>query len=263
MPSEPQSLEEMLAWTPNFPPAIIGNGLLYERTKAILYGRYKNMKSMLALDLGFSLSCGEPWIGFDTPPEGTSVLYFQLEIPYQLLRLRVSQSWKYRKVQNEKKKPFYFWTEQWLKLDQDAGLNLMRYQVKKLKPELLIIDPLYKVISGNLLSAFDAQRLIDNVDTLIGEFGVSVLLVSHTPKGITDMGEWGSDDLIGSSFFSNWADTIIKVERKGGDRLQVKFDIVRHAMEELDPREVMFNRETLTIDLIPTFKPGSQDGKDK
>ena len=94
------------------------------------------------------------------------------------------------------------------------------------------------------------QKLVDALDILIGKFGVSVILISHTRKGMMDMGEWGSDDLIGSFVFSAWADTIIKVERRGGDRLGVKFDVVRHAEEELEEKEVMFNRDTLEFTVI-------------
>ena len=64
------------------------------------------------------------------------------------------------------------------------------------------------------------------------------------------MAEWGSDDMIGASFYSNWADSIIKVERRGNDRLQVKFDVIRHAEEELEPIEVDFNRDTLMLSVV-------------
>lgn len=249
---EPQSLEHILSQPPNYPKALVSGGLLFERTKMIVYGRYKSLKSMLGLDLAFSLSSGEDWLGFKTPDEGVSVFYLQLEISYQLFRSRLSKTWDHRKLHynGDKPLPLHFWTQHWLKLDQPAGINLLDAYLKQFQPDVVIIDPLYKVVSGNLLTVLDMQRVIDALDVLIGKHGISIIVISHTRKGLMDMGEWGSDDLVGSFVFSAWADTVLKVERRGGDRLAIKFDVVRHAEEELEPREVMFNRDTLELSVV-------------
>lgn len=266
----PQSLEHILSQPPSYPKALVSGGLLFESTKMIVYGRYKSLKSMLGLDLAFSLAGGEDWLGFKTPDEGVSVFYLQLEISYQLFRLRLSKTWDHRKLYQKLAKPLHFWTQHWLKLDQPQGLNLLDSYLTEYKPQLLIIDPLYKVVSGNLLTVLDMQRVIDALDTLIGKHGISIVVISHTRKGMMDMGEWGSDDLVGSFVFSAWADTVLKVERRGGDRLAIKFDVVRHAEVEIEPKEVMFNRDTLELsvvetvtgDKISTPKEGEQERKE-
>jgi len=247
---EPQSLDQILSQPPNHPRALVSSGLLYEQTKMIVYGRYKSFKSMLGLDLAFSLACGEDWLGFPTSNPGVSVFYLQLEISYQLFRARLSKTWDHRRMHMTIAKPLNFWTQHWLKLDQPAGINLLDAYLKKYQPDVLIIDPLYKVVSGNLLTVLDMQKVVDALDTLIGRHGISVIVISHTRKGIMDMGEWGSDDLIGSFIFSAWADTVLKVERRGGERLSIKFDVVRHTEVELEPKEVMFNRDTLELSVV-------------
>jgi len=246
----PQSLEHILSQKPNHPRSLVSDGLLYESTKMIVYGRYKSFKSMLGLDLAFCLACGEDWLGFTTSNPGVSVFYLQLEISYQLFRARLSKTWDHRKIYMTQAKPLTFWTQHWLKLDQPAGINLLDAYLREYKPDVLIIDPLYKVVSGNLLTVLDMQKVIDALDVLIGKHGVSIIVISHTRKGIMDMGEWGSDDLVGSFVFSAWADTVLKVERRGGDRLAIKFDVVRHTEVELDPKEVMFNRDTLELSVV-------------
>ena len=246
----PLTLQQILSRKPNYPKAIVGSGLLFAGTKMIMYGRYKAYKSMLGLDLAFSLTTGKSWIGFKTPPGGASVLYLQLEIGYELFGSRLRKADAFRDISKHLIQPLSFWTQHWLKVDQPEGLKLVEHYVEELKPDVVIIDPLYKIVTGNLLTVLDMQKLVDALDILIGKFGVSVILISHTRKGMMDMGEWGSDDLIGSFVFSAWADTIIKVERRGGDRLGVKFDVVRHAEEELEEKEVMFNRDTLEFTVI-------------
>ena len=76
----PQSLQTILSQPPNYPRALIGGGLLFASTKMIIYGRYKSLKSMLGLDMAFSLASGTSWLGFDPPKDGSKVLYLQLEI---------------------------------------------------------------------------------------------------------------------------------------------------------------------------------------
>lgn len=249
----------------NRPPAklnpIVGSGLLHERTKMIIYGRYKHLKSMLGLDMAFALACGHPWIGFDTRPEGSRVFFLQLEIPYQLLRIRLAKTWKGRQDHQQlmDHENLVLWTQHLLKLDTSAGMHILDHYVGQHKPDVLVIDPLYKVLSGNMLLGIDVEKVLDNLDQMIAKYGLSVVIIAHTRKGIADMGEWGSDDLIGSSILSAWADTVIKVEKRGEDRLAVKFDVVRHAEVELGQQEVIFNRETLEFSLVEYVKP-AEDG---
>ncbi len=262
----PQSLEDILSQPPNYPRALVAGGLLYESTKMIVYGRYKSLKSMLALDLAFSMVTGQDWLGFKTDNEGSSVLYLQLEISYPLFRSRLSKTWSWRKQYSEILQPLNFWTHHFIKLDQSDGIRLLDYYLEQYHPDILILDPLYKVVSGNMLTVLDMQKVVDALDTMISKHNVSVILISHTRKGVMDMGEWGSDDLIGSFVLSAWADTVLKVERRGGDRLALKFDVVRHAEEELEPKEVVFNRDTLELTVVEPLivvpKESSNDSKE-
>jgi RecA-family ATPase len=261
---EPETLEEILSRKPNHPTPIVADGILYAKTKMIIYGRYKHLKSMLGLDMAFALASGQDWIGFHTQPSGVRVFYLQLEIPYGLLRTRLDKTWQGRQDHQQPMdhENLRFWTQHFLKLDQATGILMLDYYIEQYKPDVLVVDPLYKVLSGNLLMGLDVQRLLDNLDGMIAKYGLSVVIIAHTRKGMADMGEWGSDDLIGSSYLSNWADTVIKIERRGSDRLAIKFDVVRHAELELDQREVTFNRETLEFNLVEYVKP-STDSDEK
>lgn len=256
---EPETLEQILARPPAKHNPIVGAGILHERTKMIIYGRYKHLKSMLGLDMAFALASGHNWIGFDTRPEGSRVFYLQLEIPYQLLRVRLAKTWKGRQDHQQlmSHENLVLWTQHFLKLDMAAGMHMLDHYIGQHKPDVLVIDPLYKVLSGNMLLGIDVEKVLDNLDQMIAKYGLSIVIIAHTRKGIMDMHEWGSDDLIGSSILSAWADTVIKVERRGEDRLAVKFDVVRHAEVELEQREVEFNRDTLEFKPVELVKPAS------
>jgi len=261
--SEPQELQEFLAWKPIYPDILIGDGLLYQQNKAILYGKYKSLKSMLTLNLMLSLANGKEWLGFATNPQGASVVYLQLEMPHSLLHKRVVkmiQGWssKYRAISDSTKtiQPIWIWSEPYLKLDRPEGIKTVETYLEKYRPGLLILDPLYKLMSGNILDPNSVRTVVDNIDLLIDRYKCAVLLAHHPRKSAIDTGDmdWGSDDMLGAAVFSWWADTVMKITRKGEkDRnviLQLNFDVVRYAEDELEDREVIFNRETLLFDPV-------------
>ena len=258
---EPQELGDFLRWKPDFPEAVIGNGLLYAESKMIIYGRYKSFKSMLAKYTALAIADGHPWLGVPTSDNGVSVLYLQSEIPHALLLRRVEKMWAfwnstYGEVfdRPRAKQRIHFWTEPYLKLDSKEGLAHVHRHLSNLKPRVLIIDPVYKVMSGNILDPNSVRALLDTIDQLIGTHHISVVMIHHPRKsGLEEDMEWGSDDMLGSVLFSAWADTIVKMVRKGGrdnrDSLTIGFDIVRHAEDIIEPKEVIFDRATLGFHL--------------
>ena len=226
---EPQNLNEFLDWVPDYPDAILGQGLMYTQTKTIIYGRYKSMKSMLAQRLALSIVRGEPWLGFQTPAEGASVFYMQSEIPHRQLQKRFQTMVQGRR---DFKKPLTVWTEHSLKLDSKEGLSKLERKLEQNPSDVLIIDPIYKVLTGDMKEQGQISAFLDNMDALIDRHGVTIVLISHAKKAIQEEGEWGSDDLLGSVFFSAWPDSIFQVRRDHG-LLTVKFEVLRHAEEEI------------------------------
>jgi len=252
---EPQKLGDFLKWEPHYPEAIIGEGVLHVQNKLIIYGREGIGKSMLAMNLDMSLVGGQPWARFDTKGEHRAV-YLQMEIPHPLLHKRLMKmynAWKvlYGDKNGNMLDRLYVWTEPFLKLDDPVGYKILRLQLEKVRPTILIIDPLYKALSGNILDPNSARAFVDSMDALIMEFEFSLILIHHTRKGKideeTDLNP--NEDMLGSAVFSWWADTIVKVIKKGEkDRkvlLQLSFDKVRHAEDVVTVREVILDREDL------------------
>lgn len=261
MPNEPQKWDEFIRWIPTYPDSIISDGILYQQNKLILYGKYKSFKSMMALYLMLCVASGNDWMGFKTVP--TKVMYLQLEMPHSLLHKRFKTMYDHwtEILGNKILEPFWVWSEPFLKLDSGDGIRRIRQYVEQHKPGLLIIDPLYKVLSGNILDPNQVRVLADGVDQLIDDYKISVMLCHHPRKpGLENSGEpdpWGSDDMLGSAVFSWWADSIMKLARNDKsttiqkhNRLTLSTDIIRYAETELVPREVVFNRDTLQFDLV-------------
>jgi len=67
----------------------------------------------------------------------------------------------------------------------------------------LVVDALYKVVSGHLVDEYDMRQFVDQMDILIKQFGIAIIIVHHPRKQqlyegqIIDMG--GEDSLGPSS----------------------------------------------------------------
>ena len=252
---DPQKLGDFLKWEPSYPEAVIGEGVLHVQNKLIMYGREGIGKSMLAMNLDMCLVGRTPWSGFEIKGDHT-VTYLQMEIPHPLLHKRLTKmfgAWKvlYGDRNGRMSDGFYVWTEPFLKLDNTTGYKILRAHLEKVRPSILIIDPLYKALSGNILDPNSVRAFVDSMDALMTEFGFSLVLIHHTRKGkIDEEADLNpNEDMLGSAVFSWWADTIVKVVKKGEkDRkvlLQLSFDKVRHAEDVVAPREVILDREDL------------------
>ncbi len=255
---KPQRLDEFLKWKPNYPEAIISGGVLYARTKMIIYGRYKALKSMTLLGLGRAIAAGQPWMGFDTPKRGLRVIYLQLEIPHPLLHKRLTKmemAWDatdVRDLAQRVRENLYVWTEPFLKLDRPEGIGTLKKYVEELQPAVVMVDPIYKTISGNILDPNHVREVCDQIDMMLSEYEVSIVFAHHARKSaISEDSSYdlGSDDMLGAAVFSYWADTVVKITKTGekGNEvgLTLNFDIIRHAEDLIEPKEVVFNRDDL------------------
>lgn len=253
---EPQRLDDFLNWKPDYPDAIIGGGVLYTQTRMIIYGRYKALKSMTLLSLARAIAAGQPWMGFNTPVNGSRVLYLQLEIPHPLLHKRMTKmelGWDALEMAVQRvRQNMYVWTEPFFKLDRPEGIGTLKKWVELIAPTVVMIDPIYKTISGNILDPNHVREVCDNIDKMLAEFQVAIVFAHHARKSAISEDstfDLGSDDMLGAAVFSYWADTVIKIVKTGEKGKEVgltlNFDVIRHAEDIIEPREVVFNREDL------------------
>jgi len=197
--------------------------------------------------LSIDLARGTEWIGFNTPKYGATVLYLQLEVAQHRFqqRVRIMVGEDPRTIQ-----PLRLWTEHFLKLDSKEGLEVLKAEVDMVGPRVLIIDPLYKIMSGNMLSAYEVSKFTDGLDRLLSDHkGLSVILVTHSRKAArdSDPADWGSDELMGSVLLGGWADSVIQIQRPEYDKLRVKFDALRHAREEMKAIDLVVDFRSLTF----------------
>ena len=246
--TRPESLAELLAWKAPYVKHLIGNGLLVPQGKAILFGPYKSWKSMSAIDLSFSLASGVPWLGFSTT--ACSVLVIQLEIPKYEYQQRIL---KYSLGNKLNPTTIYFENIRNLKLDKGWGIAQLESWIQETGAQVVVIDPIYKVVSGRLTDEYDIRQFTDRMDEIIDKHKVSMVLIHHEGKDMIIEGEKydrGADASFGSAVFGWWCDTSIELraEYVGSNRVEYRFPLLRLSPNDIKPFKVSINRDNLVFE---------------
>jgi len=231
---EAENLAQVFSRKLQLPKHIVSGGVLVENTKAVLYGNFKSGKSTLLQYLGLCIAGGLPLFNSERFSTAKSkVLYIQMEMPYLTFvqRLRGSSLSSLSQVQEN----FYTITRFWLKLDRDEGMKKLAGWLEELRPNVVIIDPAYKCLSGSENSVEDLNLLFDRMDILMEELKFSLILSFQGRKTQTlptgESRDFGDEEMRGSTAIGGWADSILGLRRMEGTKRRLSFTL-RHGEGE-------------------------------
>jgi len=239
------TLSELLNWKAPYQKYIIDKGILLPETRLFLFGKQESWKSNTVIHTSFCIATGIPWFGFKTVASPVYVL--QVELSQTQLQTRVS---KYVKGNNIYSDDIFFASERYIKLDKGFGFAALEAEIERTNAQVIILDPLFKLVSGRLSDEYDMGQFMDKLDNLIGKYRVSVILVHHTKKQQIIGGqliETGTDDMYGTSFFMDWCDTAIRTSGDHSGNITLTFEKTRLAEDELKPLHIWIDRNTLTF----------------
>ncbi len=200
---------------PELAPALIGN-VLRQGHKMLLAGPSKAGKSYALIELAVCIAEGLPWLGF--PCTQGKVLYVNLELD------RASCLHRFRDVRGAMGAPKRHSVDIW---------NLRGYSLPmdKLAPKLIrralkrnyiavIIDPIYKVITGDENSADQMAKFCNQFDRVCTELGCAVIYCHHHSKG-SQGSKRSMDRASGSGVFARDPDALLDlIELPVGEELR-------------------------------------------
>lgn len=212
----------------------------------IIFGRWQSFKSMLTNHAGYCIAMAQDWLGM--PTQKANTLIVQTEVP----EVQFQDRWqKYIQHAGIVPSNLYMMTEPFIRLDNPKHMTALQQEIVRTQAQVIILDPFYRLFSGNITDNFQIQYLLDKFDELIARYNISLIMVGHTRKtqhGIT-IQDWGQE-LIGGSYIMDWVDTAISAHVTSHDRVRISFDKTRHAKTELKPIMVQFNRSTLQFTVL-------------
>lgn len=244
---EIRDLHNLHLWRPKPLKLIIGEGILAEGSKAVLFGDPKLGKSVLAQQMGFSIASGLPFLDVKVDP--TSVLYLQAEIHPLLFKERMMKTW-YSSFNQQH--PFRYFTGTAIptpKLDTEEGFNAIDKAVARCGANVLILDPLYRFAT---LDMEHLQRVVTNIDRLTYKHKLTIVIVHHPRKTQSDAQgnaiNRGGEELWGARILEWYFDSILYLQGDiESDERTLKF-ILRNAIDMISYKTIKLNRRKLIFE---------------
>lgn len=187
---EIESYDDICENLPSLAPVLIGTedaGILRQGHKGMLAGQSKAGKSFALLQLGIAIATGKTWLGY--PCTKGRVLYVNLEIDKASFAHRVAD------IAARKELP-----RGWERNFDILNLRGFCAPLDKLAPKIIhkclkasdgkkgyysivIIDPLYKIITGDENSASEMSKFTALFDKIAYSTGAATFSVHHHSKG--------------------------------------------------------------------------------
>lgn len=204
LPEEDELAAAMADLPPLAPPLI--DGVLRQGHKMLLAGPSKAGKSFALIELCISIAEGLLWLGF--PCAQGRVLYVNLELDRASCLHRFKDVYDALGVTDRHPENITVWNLRGKSAPMDKlAPKLIRRAAKK-QYTAIIIDPIYKIITGDENSADQMAAFCNQFDKVATELGCAVIYCHHHSKGA--QGQKASRDRAsGSGVFARDPDALL------------------------------------------------------
>ncbi len=183
---------------PEQPEELI-TGVLRRGHKMLISGSSKAGKSFLLMELCIALAEGIPWLGFRC--KHGKVLYVNLEIDPASCIHRFLKIYKAMGLKPKHMDDITIWNLRGHAVPLDQLVPKLIRRVRDMNLDAIIIDPIYKVITGDENSASDMAAFCNQFDRICTETACSVIYCHHHSKGAQG-GKRAMDRASGSGVFA-------------------------------------------------------------
>src|ERR1700735_2368613 len=157
------------------------DGLWGASSVGVIGGSTKCAKTWLGLDMALSVATGTACLGKYTGPEPGPVLIYLAEDALLVVRERVAGMARHRGL-DLAQVAIHVITAPVLRLDRGPDRARLLGTTKRLRPRLLILDPLVRLHGIDENHAGEVAELLAYFRSLQRQLDLSVLLVHHTRK---------------------------------------------------------------------------------
>lgn len=202
---DPESVADVWDDLPQLAPPLI-EGVLRQGHKLLLAGPSKAGKSYALIELCISIAEGRSWLGF--PCARGRVLYVNLELDRASCLHRFRDVYEALGQAPEHLGSIDVWNLRGRSVPMDKlAPKLIRRAAKK-DYIAIVIDPIYKVITGDENSADQMAKFCNQFDKVCTELGCAVIYCHHHSKG-SQGGKRSMDRASGSGVFARDPDALL------------------------------------------------------
>jgi hypothetical protein len=186
-------------------------GLWGAKSVGVIGGAPKCAKTWLGLDMALSVATGTACLGKYAVPEPGPVLVYLAEDALLAVRERVEGMARHRGV-DVAGVAIHVITASVLRLDRGPDRARLLETTRRLRPRLLVLDPLVRLHGIDENNAGEVAELLAYFRSLQRQFELSVLLVHHTRKNAVG-GVAAGQGLRGSSDIHAFGDSNLYLRR--------------------------------------------------
>lgn len=202
---DPETLDNYFNNLPPLAPSLI-DGVLRQGHKMLVAGPSKAGKSYALIELCISIAEGKPWLGFNCAKG--KVMYVNLELDRASCLHRFKDVYTASKIKPESLRNIDIWNLRGRSIPMDKlAPKLIRRAAKK-NYIAIIIDPIYKVITGDENSADQMALFCNQFDKVCTELSCAVIYCHHHSKGAQG-GKRSMDRASGSGVFARDPDALL------------------------------------------------------
>ena len=175
-----EDMSALLAHQPELPEELI-RGILRCGHKMLISGSSKAGKSFLLMELAIAIAEGRKWLGF--PCKKGRVLYVNLEIDRASCINRFAKIYEALHIQKPNAANIVLWNLRGKAVPLDKLVPKLVRRVRDQHFDAIIIDPIYKVITGDENKASDMSLFCNQFDKICAETGCAAIYCHHHSKG--------------------------------------------------------------------------------
>lgn len=196
-------------------------GILRVGHKMLLAGPSKAGKSFLLINLAISIAEGVEWLGL--PCRQGKVCYVNLELDSASCLKRFEEIYQKRGLDPHHLKNITIWNLRGHATSMDRLAPILIHRFKNKAYSTVIIDPIYKVITGDENNATEMAIFCSYFDQVATEMEVSVIYCHHHSKGASGKYSNSADRSSGSGVFARDPDAILDMRELKVDGLTDKY----------------------------------------
>lgn len=228
---EPESMASVWDNLPDLSLPLI-EGILRQGHKMLLAGPSKAGKSYALIQLTCAIAEGRSW--FSWPCAQGKVLYVNLELDRASCLHRFKDVYTDLKWQPANIKNIDIWNLRGKSIPMDKLAPKLIRRAAKRNYIAIIIDPIYKVITGDENSADQMAKFCNEFDRVCTELGAAVIYCHHHSKGLQGQ-KRSMDRASGSGVFARDPDVLLDL---------IELDLSETLIKQLENKAVCTVGET-------------------
>jgi len=217
-------------------------GLINRRSRTLIIGKPKMMKSLLAFDIAFEAACGFRVLGRYASENGVRSMYAQFEDPRGQVKVRLKKFITSHNNMQPSDGMFHIFIGRGFDLMEQGSRTQLEIAIKKFQPELLVLDVMRSLFVGDINKTADVRPFLEYLDTLCERFKCALMLVHYTAKNVDNL------SAAGSTYLDGWPDLLIHVrnKRRAGKATLAEVQFLGRS-SDLDPITIKYDENETPI----------------